>query len=188
MKPLIKSVVFLFLLSTYACSKDKPSQETAHHEHSMKAESSHSKEKEAKPDTVSQYTDLLASLQKTIQNKATPTQIEKDAKKLTTLGEMLVRQYLKKYKECDPYLTALVSAKPALSDLSLEEIEVGYHAGDKLPKMKSEKCYHVKDLLVHPATVVIMARNQLKGDNAYDKALAELIELDGHLGQVKEDL
>ena len=64
------------------------------------------------------------------------------------------------------------------------EIETGYHADGKLPKTPSAECYHGKDLVVHPATVVALAN---AGLTDREKAKAEITEVLGHLGAVEAD-
>ena len=84
----------------------------------------------------------------------------KDASKsLIDKGISLTKLMLDKEPECAPYLNALLKAAPTLGSLSAEEIETGYHQDGKLPKSPKEACYHAKDLVVHPATVLVMAKS-----------------------------
>ena len=89
------------------------------------------------------------------------------------------------HPECKAYLEAIVAVGPTLKDLPLEEIESGYHADGKLPKMPSGKCYHGKDLVVHPATVAALAKAGLATDKDRKQAKDEIAEVLGHLTAVE---
>ena len=71
--------------------------------------------------------------------------------------------------------------------LSLEDIEKDYHADGKLPPMKQAVCYHAKDLLVHPATVVVIAKTQPDNKDTRKMLHAEIEEVLEHFGEVKRN-
>jgi len=112
---------------------------------------------------------------------ADATKVGELAEALTELGLGLVEELKAEHPVCGPYLAALVAAAPTMTDLSIEEIEADYHADGKLPELPDKVCYHGKDLVVHPATVSVMAKNGL-GDRAAAKA--EITEVLAHLDEV----
>ena len=70
--------------------------------------------------------------------------------------------------------------------ISVDEIERDYHADGKLPPVKDAACYHAKDLLVHPATVVVLATNQTHDQKTKEQMHHEIEEVLEHFGQVKQ--
>ena len=92
---------------------------------------------------------------------------------------------MKAQPTCTEYLKAIQEVGSTLKDLPLAEIESGYHADGKLPKMPSEECYHGKDLVVHPATVAALAKGGLKTPEERQKAKIEIVEVLGHLGAIR---
>ena len=104
------------------------------------------------------------------------------AEGLTELGLSLVADLKTKHPVCAGYLDALVAAAPTMKDLTLEAIEADYHADGKLPDMPDKVCYHGKDLVVHPATVSVLARSGLSDRAA---AKAEITEVLAHLDEVE---
>ena len=68
---------------------------------------------------------------------------------------------------------------------SLEAIERDYHADGKLPPMKRAVCYHAKDLLVHPATMAVIAKTQKDSPKTREMISHELEEVLAHFGEVK---
>ena len=60
--------------------------------------------------------------------------------------------------QCDEYLAKTLMLKNNLQEISLENLEKDYHHDGALPKAPGE-CYHTKDLFVHPATVIVLTRD-----------------------------
>ena len=138
---------------------------------------------EASDDVWSQYQAEAENTQKLIK-EGNLTQIERSASGLVTLSKQILPLVTAKQAKCDAYLDAALSAADNMVALSLEAIERDYHADGKLPKVEAAECYHAKDLLVHPATVVVLTKGQ---DNPTLRAqmqdeIAEVIE---HFAQVK---
>lgn len=125
-------------------------------------------------------TALMAALEGDV-----PDAVLKDmASDLMITGLAMLPDIITAHPECGPYLTAVKDIGIAMIDLPLSEIESGYHADGKLPKMPSPECYHGKDLVVHPATVAAMAKMGLKDVTDRQKAKRELVEVLGHLKEV----
>jgi hypothetical protein len=110
------------------------------------------------------------------------------ASQLTATGLKIAPAILAKYPACDAYLKAVIAAASTMHSLPLAEIESGYHKDGKLPKNSQGECYHAKDLIVHPATVVALAKQGLKTDEARASAQEEIVEVLTHVGQLKASL
>ena len=107
---------------------------------------------------------------------------------MITIGERVASAFVKKHADCGAYLGALLAVSKQLTSLSLDAIERDYHADGKLPKSPADKCYHAKDLIVHPATVVILSKQGLSGKEQRDKATGEIAEVLAHLSDVEKNL
>ena len=68
-----------------------------------------------------------------------------------------------------------------LQDLPLAEIERDYHKDAKLPQIPDARCYHGKDLVVHPATVAAMAKKGIANAEERKSAEHEITEVLAHL-------
>ncbi len=113
--------------------------------------------------------------------------VQDTSKSLVEKGIDLTKLVLEKEPECAPYLNALLKAAPTLGNLSAEEIETGYHQDGKLPKSPKEACYHAKDLVVHPATVLVMAKSaEAVKPIEMKKEIAEVIAHLHHIRAVLE--
>ena len=130
---------------------------------------------------ATQYEAEAKGLLQAIRGKQISAEVQKQAVTLTKTGLMMIPLLGKKYPQCTAYFEALVSASSQLTHLSLEAIEKDYHRDGKLPKSPDGACYHGKDLVVHPATVVIMARGGIKTDEQTKSALHEIEEVLAHL-------
>lgn len=136
---------------------------------------------------IKTYKAEAEALLKQISDKNTST-IEKQSKELVNISKNIISKINKNLPQCTEYFTALSSAADTMADLSLEEIESGYHADGLLPPLKDATCYHAKDLLVHPATVQAMARIGIKTDKEWHQAEHEIEEVLEHLSAVNNQL
>jgi hypothetical protein len=109
--------------------------------------------------------------------------VDAQAMELFKLGRLLTRYVSTTQTECNEYLSRLLSVDEALLELSPEVIEAGYHRDGRLPKSPSPKCYHAKDLMVHPATVFVL--NKVTPRPKSELMLREVVELKGHLDEIK---
>ena len=106
------------------------------------------------------------------------------AENLTKTGLAMLPAMIETHAECKAYLEAIIAVGDKLKDMPLAEIEAGYHSDGKLPETPSAACYHGKDLVVHPATVVALVNGGLTDR---EQAKAEITEVLGHLGAVEAD-
>ena len=111
--------------------------------------------------------------------------ILKLANELTQTGLSMLPGLVETYPDCKEYMDAIAAVGETLKDMPLEEIESGYHADGKLPKMPSADCYHGKDLVVHPATVSALAKAGLSSPESRQDAKKEIVEVLGHLTAVE---
>ena len=115
------------------------------------------------------------------------TEIAKQGELLTKLSTALLPKFVAKQPICKEYIEAAMLAANKMLTLSLEDIEKDYHADGKLPPMKQAVCYHAKDLLVHPATVVVIAKTQPDNKDTRKMLHAEIEEVLEHFGEVKRN-
>tara|TARA_B110001452_G_scaffold187312_1_gene157716 strand:+ start:895 stop:1380 length:486 start_codon:yes stop_codon:yes gene_type:complete len=119
-------------------------------------------------------------------NTASYKEVGAASSKLVDIAKQFLPAFSLKNPVCKEYVDAVMKAADTMQKISLEEIEADYHHDGKLPKVADGSCYHAKDLLVHPATVVVMA-SKLKDTKANRESMAaELYEVIAHLGAVKQ--
>jgi hypothetical protein len=114
-------------------------------------------------------------------------QLTYDATKLTDLSLQLLPDFVKKQPISLEYIQAAMAAKDEMLTLPLAEIEEYYHADGKLPAMQAAVCYHAKDLLIHPATAVVMSKTLADTPETREKIKQEILEVLEHFNQVKTD-
>ena len=112
--------------------------------------------------------------------------ISLQAKKLMSLSEVVIDSARFRLPQCDEYLAMSIALKSKLDDISHESLEKDYHHDAALPKAPNE-CYHAKDLFVHPATVIVLLRDdpQLK-DATKVSIKAEITEVLAHTEYVRQ--
>lgn len=113
--------------------------------------------------------------------------IKQDAAELTRLSKVLMPAFIARQPICTDYINTAVAAADSMLEMSLDDIERDYHADGKLPPMKSATCYHAKDLLVHPATVSVIARTLEDNAETREKLHHELEEVLEHFSEVRRD-
>lgn len=84
--------------------------------------------------------------------------ISDQAGKLMTISENVIESARFRLPQCNEYLAKSITLKDRLADISHDRLETDYHMDGALPKAPAE-CYHTKDLFVHPATVMVLTRD-----------------------------
>lgn len=105
---------------------------------------------------------------------------------LVDLSVPILDDYMLLFPESTAYLRASKRVLHQLYALSEEAIERDYHDGARLPDRPDDggASYHVKDLLVHPATVLILLRDHPLEDRRVDM-LHEIERNQSHLEFVR---
>lgn len=112
-------------------------------------------------------------------------QINQSSAQLVELAKKILPAFSKNNPKCVDYLNTVMAAADSMQSLTLEQIEADYHLDGKLPTLTSGDCYHAKDLLVHPATVVVMSKTLADNKENRRQMAHELTEVIQHLGLVK---
>lgn len=111
--------------------------------------------------------------------------ISNQAKELLLLSEDIIASARFRLPQCDEYLTKTMALKDNLNTISHETLEKDYHHDGALPKAPAE-CYHTKDLFVHPATVIVLTRDDSSLNDATKSSInAEISEVLGHTELVR---
>ena len=113
-------------------------------------------------------------------------EISDQAKELLLLSEEVINSTRFRLPQCDEYLTKTMVLKNSLKTISHESLEKDYHHDGALPKAPAE-CYHTKDLFIHPATVIILTRDDPSlNDTTKSSINAEISEVLGHTELVRQ--
>lgn len=81
-----------------------------------------------------------------------------EAEALLELSTEVIASARFRLPQCDEYLGMTLQLRESLGNISHESLENDYHQDGALPKAPIE-CYHTKDLFVHPATVMVLTRD-----------------------------
>ena len=126
---------------------------------------------------------LLGSLEQT---NIDASAIRQQAEELLALSETVIESARFRLPQCDTYLEKTLVLKDQLQQISLDSLEKDYHHDGALPKAPGE-CYHTKDLFVHPATVIVLTRDDpnLKTETR-GSISAEITEVLAHTELVRQ--
>ena len=114
------------------------------------------------------------------------TDIDRRAGALLSSGEKIMDWARFRLKQCDEYLGKALELKAMIADIALEALEKDYHHDGALPKAPPE-CYHVKDTFVHPATVLVLTRDDpALGEETVTGIRMEILEVLGHTEVVRQ--
>lgn len=114
------------------------------------------------------------------------TAITNHAEKLISISEEFMESASFRLPQCGEYLSKTVTLKNSLYEISHESLEKDYHRDGALPKAPGE-CYHTKDLFVHPATVMVLTRDDPKlGNDTRQSIKNEIIEVLAHTEAVRQ--
>ncbi|MFD2167696.1 hypothetical protein ACFSJY_15700 [Thalassotalea euphylliae] len=132
------------------------------------------------------YQNLAQKINASVQS-ASMSELAKDSAMLTKLSTKLLPAFVAKQPVCTEYINAAIAATDTMLNSSLDVIEKDYHADGKLPKIKAAVCYHAKDMLVHPATMAVIAKTEAGNEKAREMIAHELEEVLEHFNQVKQN-
>lgn len=109
-----------------------------------------------------------------------------EAEALLELSTEVIASARFRLPQCDEYLRKTLQLRETLGSISHESLEKDYHQDGALPKAPIE-CYHTKDLFVHPATVMVLTRDDPDlAQNTRDTIADEINEVLAHTEVVRE--
>lgn len=112
--------------------------------------------------------------------------ISNQAKALLVLSENVINSAQFRLPQCDEYLAKTLMLKDNLQEISHASLEKDYHHDGALPKAPGE-CYHTKDLFVHPATVIVLTRDDPTLNEKTKASInVEIIEVLAHTEVVRQ--
>ena len=113
-------------------------------------------------------------------------EVDRQAGTLLSSGEKIMDWARFRLKQCDEYLEKSLELKEKITDITRETLERDYHHDGALPKAPAE-CYHIKDTFVHPATVLVLTRDDpALGEETITGIRAEIMEVLGHTEVVRQ--
>lgn len=131
------------------------------------------------------YEKLAEKVEATIRT-ASIEKLTNQSVELMMLAKKFLPEFTNSQTVCKKYIEAVLSASNTMLALSLDDIERDYHSDAKLPSVASPACYYAKDLLVHPATMIIMAKTQKDTKETREKMGLEVEEVLNHFSFVKQ--
>lgn len=84
--------------------------------------------------------------------------ITAQTRQLLDLSEVVIDSARFRLPQCDEYLAKSIAVRDSLNNISHAQLEKDYHHDGALPSAPAE-CYHAKDLFIHPATVLVLTRD-----------------------------
>ncbi len=113
-------------------------------------------------------------------------QINSKARHLMDLSKTVLESARFRLPQCDAYLALSLTLEGQLSDITHARLESDFHHDGALPQAPPE-CYHAKDLFVHPASVIILTRDDPELSDETKKAIqAEISEVLAHTELVRQ--
>ncbi len=121
-----------------------------------------------------------------LEEGASSQDLSSQASNLINLSETVIESARFRLPQCDEYLSKTIAIKDEIEVISHDRLEKGYHLDGELPKA-GEECYHTKDLFIHPATVVVLTRDDPElNKNTKDSIKAEIAEVLAHTELVRQ--
>lgn len=111
-----------------------------------------------------------------LDNGADAASLSQQAQLLLDKAVLVTPEYIRLFPNCEAHLSAALEIESKWTSLSPDEIESGYHAGEALPpEPTGSNCYHMKDVIVHPATALaLLAQDAVDRDQVRNE-IAEVI-------------
>lgn len=136
--------------------------------------------------TLATYEFEASKLVDMVNEQANRASIDAQANKLVQLSEIVLDWARFRLSQCDEYIVKSLELKTLLEKISLESLESDYHHDGVLPQAPPE-CYHMKDMFVHPATVLVLTRDDPDLDTkTRDGINLEIVEVLAHTEVVRQ--
>lgn len=146
---------------------------------------------EAQPDRATdaatvqldQYARQATALSAALADGADAGTLKTGAESLMELAAGISTAFVQRHPHCAGYLEKALQVRARWTSLDHETIERDYHHDGVLPRTENANvCYHMKDLIVHPATMLVLL-SQPRPDLA--QARREIDEVIAHVGLVR---
>ena len=102
------------------------------------------------------------------------------SEKTMNKAKPILREYSAMYPQCTNLVDFMIKNEKAMKNLTPSAIEKDYHDGGALPTFADE-CHDIKEILVHPATVISLAKYKTVRDSKeqmFDEMEEVLLHLD----------
>ncbi|OUR97407.1 hypothetical protein A9Q84_13865 [Halobacteriovorax marinus] len=136
---------------------------------------------------VSEYESSAKTLLENNNQKSRKNTIIKNANDLIAKAKPILIAFKNKNPQCSELLTAIMNSDKKMGLLTLEQIEEQYHEGSALPKA-DDLCFEAKELIVHPATVIVISKNYKLSKDQRTQINDEIEEVLGHLDLFKDNI
>ncbi len=110
-------------------------------------------------DRVNSFERSVGELQERIEDGANAPELEQKARRLADKSAPILDGFSEENPDCTDYLSEAKGLVGMLGNISEGEIRRHYLNGESLPSAPS-KCSEPKNLLVRPATMVVMLKNE----------------------------
>lgn len=143
-------------------------------------------QREAIAALLAEYEIEAGKLLNRLAGQVTRDELDQRATSLLLASEEIIDWARFRLAQCDAYLGKSLELKKKLLEITRETLERDYHQDGALPKAPPE-CYHVKDTFVHPATILVLTRDDpMLGNETRTSIRAEITEALGHTEVVRQ--
>jgi hypothetical protein len=107
-----------------------------------------------------------------------------DGETLLAMAASLTPAFVQQQPQCSDYLSAALRVRESWTTMDAASMERDYHSDGLLPPMPADGavCYDMKDLIVHPATALVLLAQDWPD---FDQSKKEIEEVLAHLGAVR---
>lgn len=101
----------------------------------------------------------------------------RSAETLLVLGAEIVPAFVERHPYCGPYLKAAMQVQSGWRQMDVATLERDFHKDGALPQVEGDAktCYHMKDLVVHPATALVLLSQSPPDVTSAQREITEVI-------------
>jgi hypothetical protein len=133
--------------------------------------------------SIDAYEAEARAVSEALARNAAATDVVARVERLLTLAEAITPAFNARHPACTAYLTAAAGVRTRWRELGAETLERDYHDDGALPTAGIvPACYHMKDLIVHPASAAALVTQPAPD---YAAAKHEIDEVIAHVSVVR---
>ena len=99
------------------------------------------------------------------------------AESLLEIGAAIVPAFVERHPHCREYMAAALQVQDVWRQMDAATLERDFHNDGALPEVQGDAntCYHMKDLVVHPATALVLLSQSPQDVEGANREITEVI-------------
>ncbi len=126
---------------------------------------------------IDRYATQAQALSAQLRSGADAAAAAKAAEDLLKVGASIVPAFVERHPHCGDYMAAALKVRDGWRTMDAATLERDFHKDGALPQVQgdADTCYHMKDLVVHPATAIVLLSQPAPDIEGAQREITEVV-------------